>query len=347
MKKKVAAYATVALLASNSFAASASAMSYTVQKGDTLYKIAQKNQTSVDALKKLNNLSSDIIYVNQTLEVTPKVPAANSSAKPTAAKPANTYTVVSGDTLIQIANRHQISLAELMSWNNIKGHIIHPGQKLVVSKGGSQQDAGQPTAPAPAPAPVPAPAAKPKPASGTTTYTVKAGDTLSKIGLQYSVTVQELKALNNLKSDLIYVGQTLKVSGSSKPVSKPAKPSAPASSSVVDQAYSLLGVPYEWAGNTPSGFDCSGFIYYAYNQSGKQIGRYSSDGYFNRSYYIDQPKPGDLVFFANTYKPGISHMGIYVGNNEFIHASSSGGVMKSNLDNSYYKSHFDSFKRFY
>ena len=65
-----------------------------------------------------------------------------------------------------------------------------------------------------------------------------------------------------------------------------------------------MGVPYVWAGSTPDGFDCSGFIYYAYNKAGKQMGRYSSEGYYNRSFYVNEPQPGDLVFFENTYKKG-------------------------------------------
>jgi LysM repeat protein len=326
LNKKATAYATLVLLASTAFAANASAMTYTVQNGDTLYSIAQKNNISVTEIKKANNLTSNVIYVNQTLEV-PSKPGYKSQVS--ALKASNTYTVKTGDTLIKIANTHKVSLAELMVWNRIRGHIIHPGQKLVVSRD---------TAPAiitPAPAPV-----------NEGVYIVKAGDTLSKISSQYSMTVQQLKTLNNLSSDLIYIGQTLKVTGSSETVLPPANPADSDRPAVVDEAYKVIGVPYKWAGNTPDGFDCSGFIYYTFNRAGKQIGRYSSEGYFSRSYYIDKPQPGDLVFFANTYKPGISHMGIYIGNNEFIHAGSN-GVEITNLDNPYYKKHFDSFKRFY
>lgn len=332
MKKKVAAYATVAILASNTLAAHASAMTYTVQKGDTLFKIAEKYNTSIIELKKVNNLPSDLIYVNQTLEVT-TIPQSTTYSSQVSAAENRTYTVNNGDTLIKIANNHKVSVAELVVWNRIKGHLIYPGQKLIVVKEATTPVLEQPAQAAPVPTEV--------------LYTVKAGDTLSKIGSIYSMSVQQLKSLNNLTSDMIYVGQTLKVTGSSQPVTQPIQTVPSDSPNVVTQAMNLLGVPYQWAGNTPSGFDCSGFIYYAFNKSGKQIGRYSSEGYFSRAYYIDQPQPGDLVFFANTYKPGISHMGIYIGNNEFIHASSSGGVIKSSLDNPYYKKHFDSFKRFY
>lgn len=336
MKKKAAAYATVALLASTAFAPTASAMTYIVQKGDTLYSIAERNNTTVTEIKKVNNLTSNVIYVNQPLEVTtiPSAPVYNSMV--TAPNPSNTYTVKNGDTLIKIANTHSVSLAELMVWNRIRGHIIHPGRKLVISRDNTDIVIDND---APAATPTPAPV-------NEGVYVVKAGDTLSKISSQYSMTVQQLRTLNNLSSDMIYVGQTLKVTGSSQAVNPPASPTNQNRPAVVDEAYKVLGVPYKWAGNTPAGFDCSGFIYYTFNQAGKQIGRYSSEGYFSRSYYIDKPQPGDLVFFANTYKSGISHMGIYIGNNEFIHAGSN-GVEINNLDNPYYKKHFDSFKRFY
>jgi len=77
------------------------------------------------------------------------------------------------------------------------------------------------------------------------------------------------------------------------------------------------------------------------------ISRLSTDGYYNRSFYVNKPQVGDLVFFSGTYRAGISHMGIYVGNNQFIHAGSSTGVTVTSLDNSYWKSHFEGFKRFY
>ncbi|MBU5234433.1 C40 family peptidase, partial [Vibrio cholerae] len=63
-------------------------------------------------------------------------------------------------------------------------------------------------------------------------------------------------------------------------------------SKVVSVSKSLVGIPYVWAGSTTAGFDCSGFVYYVLNQSGKSIGRYSAEGYYDRSYYIDVPAVG-------------------------------------------------------
>lgn len=378
MKKKVLSAAALAIL-STSFAGGVSANSYIVQKGDTLSHIAIKHQTSISELKRLNQLNSDRIYINQTLLVSQTGNAGQAVPAPAqvpinstvSASPVKTYTIVSGDTLSKIANRHGISLSDLMAWNNITSHLIYPGDVVKVSNpsgsgagigaapgpsvGGSGAAAGAPVVITPESAPAPAPSV---PSAVSAEYTVISGDTLSHIAKKYNTTVQNLKSSNNLRSDLIYVGQRLKVTEQAPiqtgtpapiPVSDSSAYNQGASfsaASLINQAKSLIGIPYVWGGTSISGFDCSGFIYYAFKQADKSISRLSAAGYYDRSYYVNTPLPGDLVFFENTYKKGISHLGIYIGNNEFIHADSS-GVRITNLDNSYYKSHFDGFKRFY
>ncbi|WP_251552258.1 LysM peptidoglycan-binding domain-containing protein [Neobacillus muris] len=405
MKSSVVRVLSTSAVVSVAFTGTAQAATYKVQSGDTLTKIAKMHQTTVNQLKTLNNLSSDRIYANQVLQV-PDVSVSVSSPQPAPANAA-TYTVMKGDALIKIANRFNVTVGELQQWNNLSGTLIYAGQVLNVSAPGgsssSSAPAPQPSAPYPAPqtsssgeymivsgdslskiavkfkttvqelkslngltsdliyagktlkvpgsssaaapapaAPAPAPTA-PVPASGSE-YVIQSGDSLSKIAAKYGTTVQELKALNNLTYDMIYAGQKLKVP--SQTVTSPAPSESSLAAQMVSIANSLKGVPYVWGGSSASGFDCSGFIYYVANKAGKSIGRYSAEGYHARSYYVDQPQPGDLVFFENTYKQGISHMGIYLGNNQFIHASDD-GVMVSSLQNSYYQSHFEGFKRFY
>jgi LysM repeat protein len=348
VKKQMVSIAAAAML-SSAFAAQASADTHVVKKGDTLYHLAIKYNTSVKEIMNLNGLHSDFLSINQKLQV-PGDSTKQETSKPKPATPApsaSTYTVKSGDTLSKIALQHNMSLKDLMTLNNLTGHLIFPGQVFKVSKSaGSTSEEQNETS-------VSAPPASSAP-SGNSVYVVKSGDTLSGIAAKHKSTVKQIKALNNLNSDLILVGQKLKVqavqnssdSSANDQSGTGVKEENSASSSVLAEAQKHVGVPYQWGGQTPSGFDCSGFIYYVLKQTGSKMGRYSSEGYYSRSFYVNTPQPGDLVFFENTYKKGISHLGFYVGNNKFIHAGSS-GVEVSSLDNSYWKSHFDGFKRFY
>src|SRR5699024_271436 len=118
---------------------------------------------------------------------------------------AATYTVKGGDTLSHIARQYKTSVSELKKLNHLKSDLICVGQKLKV-KGSSSSS--KPTTPTP---------------STAATYTIKGAGTLSHIARQYKTSVSELKKLNHLKSDLIFVGQKLKVKGSSSS-SKPTTP---------------------------------------------------------------------------------------------------------------------------
>ena len=95
---------------------------------------------------------------------------------------------------------------------------------------------------------------------------------------------------------------------------------------VMRAAYSVIGTPYVFGGTSPYGFDCSGFTQYAFARAGVYLPR-AADGqfYYGRRISMDQIRPGDLIFYT-TYEPGASHVGIYVGDGNFIHAGSSTGV---------------------
>lgn len=116
---------------------------------------------------------------------------------------------------------------------------------------------------------------------------------------------------------------------------------ASSSSSIVSVAQNYMGVPYVWGGTSPSGFDCSGFTQYVMRQCGYSINRTAAAQYSNGSYVsYSSLQAGDLVFFANTYSAGgITHVGIYIGGGQFIHAAN-GGVKISALSESYYSSRY-------
>ena len=111
---------------------------------------------------------------------------------------------------------------------------------------------------------------------------------------------------------------------------------------IVAKAKQYLGVPYKWGGSDPSGFDCSGFVYYVLRSQGINVSRTQTAMYAEGTPVSKSNlQPGDVVFFQNTYKAGLSHVGIYVGGGQFIHAPSSGKVVSyANLYTDYYIAHY-------
>ncbi|KRM52120.1 muramidase family protein [Ligilactobacillus araffinosus] len=165
---------------------------YTVKAGDTLWGIANDHDTTVNALKQNNHLSSDTIYVGQVLSLG-QASSTSSHSQSTASTQLSTsngtYTVKSGDTLWSIANANDMTVAQLKQKNDLSNDTIYVGQTLKVSSAKSTSTTSTVSA----------------------TYTVKSGDSLWKIASANGTTVNQLKSLNNLSSDLIYAGQQLKL----------------------------------------------------------------------------------------------------------------------------------------
>lgn len=114
---------------------------------------------------------------------------------------------------------------------------------------------------------------------------------------------------------------------------------------LVDSAYQYIGVPYVFGGNTPKGFDCSGFTKYVFSNNGIELPRMADEQY-RMGFRVRKNEliPGDLVFFT-TYEPGVSHTGIYVGDGNFISATSSGGIRVDSLKSGYWSERYIGAKR--
>ena len=156
MKKKVVSALATAAIVSAAYAGTASASTYTVKSGDSLSLIAKKYHTSVVDLKSLNGLRSDLILINQVLQVNVTVPVNQPAPVAKAPTPSAVYTVAKGDTLGKIAMQFGVDLADLKQWNGINGYLIFPGQVLKVASG-SRTVAPAVAAPTPKPVPVAVP----------------------------------------------------------------------------------------------------------------------------------------------------------------------------------------------
>lgn len=155
----------------NNSSNNSSGNTYTVKSGDSLWSIANKYETTVNTLKSLNNLTSDVLNVGQVLLIP------NESSNGTSNN-SSTYTVKVGDSLWNIANKYGITVDELKNLNGLTSNILNIGQVLKVPSGGN-------------------------------TYTVKSGDSLWSIANRYGTTVDTLKSLNGLTSNTLMIGQVL------------------------------------------------------------------------------------------------------------------------------------------
>ncbi|MDP4103487.1 MAG: LysM peptidoglycan-binding domain-containing protein [Bacillota bacterium] len=233
----------------------------------------------------------------------------------------NTYTVQSGDSLWKISQNNHVTVDQLKTWNQLSSDTIYVNQNLLIVPPASSAQAPAVTTKA------------------TVSYTVKAGDTLYAIAKTFGTTIADLKSINGLTSDLIQIGQQLKISnGATTTPPLVTVPLVSKAQAVIDEAKKYIGVPYVWGGSTPAGFDCSGLVNYVFNKEGVAVPRTVATLWAAEK-PVSAPILGDLVFFDINQTGTPTHVGIYIGDNKFIHAGSN-GVTISDLTLTYWKTRY-------
>ncbi|MCC6712290.1 MAG: LysM peptidoglycan-binding domain-containing protein [Candidatus Dadabacteria bacterium] len=326
---------------------------YVVKEGDTLGGIASGFGVTVDEIKKASALKSDRIGKGDILLI--PVP----QEKVTSSR----YTVARGDTLGRIASRFGVSVSELKKANGLKGNTLRAGAKLNIP--------GITEAPDAEPA-LEVGAKVIATASPKREYVVEKGDTLASVAARYGITITALKTENDIEGSTINPGQVLHIPtipgqdtayvavADKSTIQSGGKSAAGASDddevkngrfskeSIIQVAKKYLGAPYKFGGNDfITGIDCSGYVKKVFSRFNVNLPRTARDIYYRsgKSVKRDELDTGDLVFFI-TYAKYPSHVGIYMGNDEFIHASSaSRKVTIDNINKQYYRKRYIGAKR--
>jgi len=314
---------------------------YQLKEGDSLWTIAKRFGVKVEDIAKANGISPD-----KTLKIGDKllipgglhkqVAQTKPSQKTTTPQGGVVYQVRKGDSLWSIAKRQGVSVESIAKANNISlNKTLQIGEKLLIpGKGGSKQVA---SSGAKSTLKVVREGVLVRKGPGTNhspLFKLNRGTQVVSLGQQGD---WQKVALSNGKEGWIrrdMLGLPL--------AEKPAQKSSGGggSPSVVNTALSYQGTRYVYGGLSSRGFDCSGFVKYVYQKHGVNL-PHSASAQFSqgRSVSKGELQPGDLVFFRTGGSKTINHVGIYIGNGKFIHASSAGGKVRTDsLNDGYYKS---------
>ena len=331
---------------------------HTVQKGETLYGVARFYEVTVAQVRNLNALSADAVEIGQKLLIPWNFGAASNTGSSPAPTPASSPVqmpvsrpvppsalpsvapIVIASPELQLApdmnalpplpsaaqmptapERPQPSLPS----GPLDARTIQPPSMPVRAALPSISDAADPTVAS-------------RPDAPTLIHTVQSGDTLFSIAKRYSLSVEQIRLENSLKADSIALGQRLRI-----PVrgANPLEPTAQFSE-LREIADRYLGVTYVYGGSSASGLDCSGFVSIVYRELGVTLPRTSREQFLT-GIAVKQSdlESGDLVFFDTLGRGAVSHVGIYLGSGEFIHAASNPGkVITSRLEEKYYATRY-------
>ena len=322
MKKTIISAASLTALSAVA-AANISASEVTVESGDTLWSISAGASQSVEEIKSLNNLSSDLIFPGDVLKVDAEAPSAAPAEETEADNDATTYTIEAGDTLFAIASQFNISIDEIKAWNNLSSDLIIPGKTIVVAEEAAPEAASVQEAPEAEEAAAPA------------VEEVEAAE-VEEVEVEETAApaVEEVEEVQETPE----VEETEEVE---QPQAAPAAEPAVTGGNAAAVANSLAaGKSYVYGGNSASAVDCSAFTQQfmaAFN--GKSIPR-TTYGQQAAGTQVSNPQPGDLVFFNN-----FSHVGVYIGNGQMVDAlNPSEGVGQRAV--SYVHGHVDGYYRF-
>ncbi|HOK56903.1 MAG TPA: LysM peptidoglycan-binding domain-containing protein [bacterium] len=315
---------------------------HTVKKGENLSVIAKKYGKTVDELKKMNNLKTSNILPGQRLVVDKK----EKEEKITKEKSGNLvkeyYTVKKGDSLYKISQKCGLTITQLKKLNNLKSSSIKPGQKLVVGvkkietvKKDINPDEIQPIVDV----------------SKKTYYKICEEDTLESISEKFGIEPEKLLQANLIKKEDLKVGQIIVIPPRNLLDEETKKDTildkqSNVRTKLIEEAFNYLGVKYKYGGESKSGLDCSALTRLVYKTIGILLPQNSSLQYKNGiEIEKEEALPGDLVFFKRG--SGIGHVGIYLGNDLFVHASYTlRRVVISSLSERYFKERFAGFRRY-
>lgn len=333
---------------------------YRVKAGDSLWLIARRFGVKAEDIAKANGISLEkklqigenlLIPSSSSKQAIQIIASQKAMTSKTSPKKGILYSVRKGDSLWTIAKKYGVSAENIAKANNISlNKTLQIGEKLIIpSKGGEKQVAGS--------------------IRKSTLRVVREGVFLRKgPGTGYTpiaklfkgTQVKSLGQQGDWQKVILADGKTgwirrdmLGLSLAQKPNPSPAikgnnhRGGNGGSSSVVKTALSYQGARYAYGGLSSRGFDCSGFVKYVYQKHGLNLPHSASAQFgYGKPVSKEELKPGDLVFFRTGRSRGINHVGIYIGNGKFIHASSARGRVRiDSLNEGYYKARYAGARR--